>query len=187
MVLAPLIRDRHRLGVRVAAHDFVLRCARDTRGVCVHEGHHCRRGCGGLTTGLMLHARGIDCEVYEQSDGIANSASAINTLRMHQGAERVGLLERLDAVAIRTTSCSTESVGQEVWHELRGHDAASRYRQFSIHRAAARRDLSGGARRLGERHFPRPPARLVPAGRFRRQRLFFDRNGSHRATRAAMC
>ena len=28
-------------------------------------------GIGGLTTALMLHARGIDCELYEQSDGHA--------------------------------------------------------------------------------------------------------------------
>ena len=27
-------------------------------------------GIGGLTTALMLHARGIDCEIYEQSDAI---------------------------------------------------------------------------------------------------------------------
>ena len=27
-------------------------------------------GIGGLTTALMLHARGIDCELFEQAEGI---------------------------------------------------------------------------------------------------------------------
>jgi 5-methylphenazine-1-carboxylate 1-monooxygenase len=27
-------------------------------------------GIGGLTTGLMLHARGIECDIYEQADAI---------------------------------------------------------------------------------------------------------------------
>ena len=27
-------------------------------------------GIGGLTTALMLHARGIDCELFEQSDQV---------------------------------------------------------------------------------------------------------------------
>ncbi len=37
-------------------------------------------GIGGLTTALMLHARGIDCEIYEQSDGIRELGVGINTL-----------------------------------------------------------------------------------------------------------
>ena len=37
-------------------------------------------GVGGLTTALMLHARGIDCEVYEQADTIRELGVGINTL-----------------------------------------------------------------------------------------------------------
>src|SRR5205814_5407821 len=60
-------------------------------------------GVGGLTTALMLHARGIDCEVYEQSEAVRELGVGINTLphAIKELAE-LGLLERLDAVAIRT-------------------------------------------------------------------------------------
>ncbi len=37
-------------------------------------------GIGGLTTALMLHARGIDCEVFEQSDAVRELGVGINTL-----------------------------------------------------------------------------------------------------------
>ena len=56
-------------------------------------------GVGGLTTALMLHARGIDCEVYEQSDGIRELGVGINTLpHAIKELKELGLLERLDAV-----------------------------------------------------------------------------------------
>ena len=56
-------------------------------------------GIGGLTTALMLHARGIDCEIYEQSDAIRELGVGINTLphAIKELAE-LGLLDRLDAV-----------------------------------------------------------------------------------------
>ncbi|HYQ06298.1 MAG TPA: NAD(P)-binding protein, partial [Xanthobacteraceae bacterium] len=37
-------------------------------------------GIGGLTAALMLHARGIQCEVFEQSDHIRELGVGINTL-----------------------------------------------------------------------------------------------------------
>ena len=37
-------------------------------------------GIGGLTTALMLRARGISCELYEQSDTIRELGVGINTL-----------------------------------------------------------------------------------------------------------
>ena len=60
-------------------------------------------GIGGLTAALMLHARGIQCEVFEQSDQIRELGVGINTLP-HAIKElgALGLLQRLDAVAIRT-------------------------------------------------------------------------------------
>src|SRR5262245_56155771 len=65
-------------------------------------------GIGGLTTALMLHARGIDCELYEQSDAIRELGVGINTLpHAIKELSELGLLDRLDAVGIQTTSCST--------------------------------------------------------------------------------
>src|SRR5918998_1116237 len=60
-------------------------------------------GIGGLTTALMLHARGIEAEIYEQADAVRELGVGINTLphAIKELAE-LGLLERLDAVGIRT-------------------------------------------------------------------------------------
>ena len=58
-------------------------------------------GVGGLVTALMLHARGIDCEVYEQADAIRELGVGVNTLpHAIRELKELGLLERLDAVAI---------------------------------------------------------------------------------------
>ena len=60
-------------------------------------------GVGGLTLALMLHARGIDCELFEQADGIRELGVGINTLpHAIKELSQLGLLERLDAVAVRT-------------------------------------------------------------------------------------
>ena len=37
-------------------------------------------GVGGLVTALMLHARGIDCEIFDQTDAIRELGVGINTL-----------------------------------------------------------------------------------------------------------
>src|ERR1700744_497039 len=61
-------------------------------------------GIGGLTTALMLRARGIDCEIYEQSDSIRELGVGINTLpHAIRELAGLGLLDRLDQVAIRTS------------------------------------------------------------------------------------
>jgi 2-polyprenyl-6-methoxyphenol hydroxylase-like FAD-dependent oxidoreductase len=91
-------------------------------------------GIGGLTTALML--RGHSCEIYEQSDSIRELGVGINMLP-HAIRElvRLGLLERLDAVAIRTAELFYFTRhGQQVWHEKRGMDAGHDAPQFSIHR-----------------------------------------------------
>src|SRR5258708_27444327 len=113
-------------------------------------------GVGGLTTALMLHARGIDCEVYEQSDGIRELGVGINTLpHAIKELKELGLLERLDAVAIRTYELFyMNRFGQEVWHELRGTDAGFEVPQFSIHRGRLQNVIYQAARaRLGESRF----------------------------------
>jgi 2-polyprenyl-6-methoxyphenol hydroxylase-like FAD-dependent oxidoreductase len=143
-------------------------------------------GIGGLVTALMLHARGIDCEIFEQSDAIRELGVGINTLphAIKELAE-LGLLERLDAVAIRTYELFyTNRFGQEIWREPRGTDAGYDLPQFSIHRGRLQAVIYQAARaRLGESriHFN---CRL---GSFTQNEsgvtaYFFDRSGHHQYT-----
>src|SRR6478609_3768468 len=113
-------------------------------------------GVGGLVTALMLHARGIDCEVFEQADSIRELGVGINTLpHAIKELKELGLLERLDAIAIRTYELIyMNRFGQEVWRELRGTDAGFEVPQFSIHRGRLQNVIYQAARaRLGERRF----------------------------------
>src|SRR5262245_20029512 len=143
-------------------------------------------GIGGLTTALMLHARGIDCEVYEQSDGIRELGVGINTLpHAIKELAGLGLLDRLDAVAIRTRELIyANRFGQEVWREPRGTDAGYDVPQFSIHRGRLQGVIYHAVRaRLGE-------ARIMTGHRLGAlcqeeggvTAYFFDRNGAHRHT-----
>ena len=60
-------------------------------------------GIGGLTTALMLRARGIGCELFEQSDSIRELGVGINTLpHAIRELAGLGLLQKIDDVAIRT-------------------------------------------------------------------------------------
>ena len=143
-------------------------------------------GIGGLTTALMLHARGIDCEVYEQADAVRELGVGINTLphAIKELAE-LGLLDRLDAVGIRTYELFyTNRFGQEIWREPRGLDAGYDVPQFSIHRGRLQAVIYQAVRaRLGESRI-HTGHRL---GAFTQDEggvtaYFFDRNGAHRAT-----
>jgi 2-polyprenyl-6-methoxyphenol hydroxylase-like FAD-dependent oxidoreductase len=143
-------------------------------------------GIGGLTTALMLHARGIDCELFEQSDTIRELGVGINTLphAIKELAE-LGLLERLDAAGIRTYELFyTNRFGQEIWREPRGTDAGYEYPQFSIHRGRLQGVIHNAVRsRLGESRI-HTGHRL---GAFTQDdsgvtAYFFDRDGCHRAT-----
>src|SRR6201986_169100 len=110
-------------------------------------------GIGGLTAALMLHARGIDCEVYEQADAIRELGVGINTLpHAIKELKELGLMERLDAVAIRTPELIyTNRFGQEIWREPRGIDAGYEVPQFSIHRGRLQGVIYQAVRsRLGE-------------------------------------
>jgi 2-polyprenyl-6-methoxyphenol hydroxylase-like FAD-dependent oxidoreductase len=93
-------------------------------------------GIGGLTTALMLRARGIGCELFEQSDTIRELGVGINTLpHAIRELAGLGLLQKLDDVAIRTDELYyLNRHGQEVWRESRGIDAGHDVPQFSIHR-----------------------------------------------------
>src|ERR1700720_1941839 len=93
-------------------------------------------GIGGLTTALMLRARGIGCELFEQSDTIRELGVGINTLpHAIRELAGLGLLQKLDEAAIRTDVLYyLNRHGQEVWKESRGIDAGHDVPQFSIHR-----------------------------------------------------
>jgi 5-methylphenazine-1-carboxylate 1-monooxygenase len=143
-------------------------------------------GIGGLTTALMLHARGIDCEVYEQADAVRELGVGINTLphAIKELAE-LGLLDRLDQVGIRTYELFyTNRFGQEIWREPRGLDAGYDVPQFSIHRGRLQGVIHQAVRaRLGESRI-HLGHRL---GAYTQDEsgvsaYFFDRNGTHRAT-----
>ena len=143
-------------------------------------------GIGGLTTALMLHARGIDCEVFEQSDQIRELGVGINTLpHAIKELAALGLLQRLDAVGIRTYELFyTNRFGHEIWRELRGTDAGYEVPQFSIHRGRLQTVIYQAVRaRLGESRI-HVGHRL---GAFRQDdagvtAYFFDRGGAHRST-----
>lgn len=110
-------------------------------------------GIGGLATALMLHRRGLSCRVFEQSSQIRELGVGINTLPMAIGElAEIGLLPRLDAVAVRTHELIyMNRFGQEVWRELRGTEAGHPVPQFSIHRGMLQGVLRDAVvQRLGE-------------------------------------
>jgi 2-polyprenyl-6-methoxyphenol hydroxylase-like FAD-dependent oxidoreductase len=143
-------------------------------------------GIGGLTTALMLHARGIDCEIFEQADHIRELGVGINTLpHAIRELRTLGLLDALDRVAIRTYELVyTNRFGQEIWVEPRGLDAGFDVPQFSIHRGRLQTVIHQAARaRLGESRI-HTGHRL---GSFTQDEggvtaYFFDREGHHRRT-----
>src|ERR1051325_6161422 len=143
-------------------------------------------GIGGLTTALMLHARGLDCEIFEQSDTIRELGVGINTLphAIKELAE-LGLLARLDQVGIRTHELFyMNRNGQEIWREPRGTDAGFEYPQFSIHRGRLQAVIFQAVRaRIGESRI-HTGHRL---GAFTQDEggvtcYFVGREGAHRAT-----
>src|SRR3977135_174706 len=112
-------------------------------------------GIGGLTTALMLRARGIESELFEQSDTIRELGVGINTLpHAIRELAGLGLLDALDAVAIRTDELYyLNRHGQQVWREARGLDAGHDVPQFSIHRGR----LQSVIHRAVEARLPAPP------------------------------
>jgi 2-polyprenyl-6-methoxyphenol hydroxylase-like FAD-dependent oxidoreductase len=140
-------------------------------------------GVGGLTTALMLRARGINCELYEQADTIRELGVGINTLpHAIRELTGLGLLDRLDAVAIRTDELHyLNRHGQEVWREQRGYGAGHDVPQFSIHRGrlqtvihrAVEERLGAEAIHTGRRlgYFTQDEGGVTA--------YFFDRNNNH--------
>src|SRR3954465_11643542 len=140
-------------------------------------------GIGGLTTALMLRARGIDCELFEQADSIRELGVGINTLpHAIRELAQLGLLDKLDQVAIRTHELFyLTRHGQQVWHETRGLDAGHELPQFSIHRGRLQGVIHQAViERLGPEKLPtgcRPGAFTQDEGGV--TAYFFDRAGGH--------
>ena len=93
-------------------------------------------GIGGLATALMLHEAGIDCEVHERSEAIRELGVGINLLsHAVQPLAELGLLDRLNAVAIRTAELRyTHRLGHQIISRRCGLDAGHPVPQLSIHR-----------------------------------------------------
>src|ERR1700759_3451496 len=146
-------------------------------------------GIGGLTTALMLRARGIDCELFEQADSIRELGVGINTLpHAIRELAGIGLLDRLDEVAVRTHELFyLTRHGQQVWHEKRGLDAGHDVPQFSIHRGRLQGVIQQAViERLGAEAI-HTGCRL---GSFTQDEggvtaYFFDRTGAHSHTARA--
>lgn len=93
-------------------------------------------GIGGLTLALMLHQRGIGCQVYEAAAEVKPLGVGINALP-HSIKElaALGLLPQLDDIAIRTRQLTyANHLGQPIWSEPRGLFAGHDVPQFSVHR-----------------------------------------------------
>lgn len=100
-------------------------------------------GVGGLTLALMLHQRGISCQIYEQASAISPIGAGINVLphAIRELAD-LGLIGTLDKVGVRTTELFyMNRIGQIVWREPRGIAAGFEVPQYSIHRGRLQKAL----------------------------------------------
>jgi 5-methylphenazine-1-carboxylate 1-monooxygenase len=118
-------------------------------------------GIGGLITALRLHHKGIDCQIFEQSDQIRELGVGINALphAVKELAE-LGLDGRLAEAGIVTHELIyTNRLGQEIMRRPCGRAAGFDYPQVSIHRGrmqgvlyeAVRERLGPEAVRTGHR------------------------------------
>lgn len=93
-------------------------------------------GIGGLTLALMLHQRGIECELYESVPELKPLGVGINLLP-HAANEmaQLGLLDTLSGNAVQTSALHYyNKFGQNIWQEPRGMAAGYPVPQLSIHR-----------------------------------------------------
>ena len=100
-------------------------------------------GIAGLGLALNLHARGIDCEVFESVPEVKEMGVGI-TLLPHATRElnALGVLPRLEAVAIETLeSVFFNRFGQFVYKELRGRHDGYSTPELGIHRGKLHRIL----------------------------------------------
>jgi 5-methylphenazine-1-carboxylate 1-monooxygenase len=93
-------------------------------------------GIGGLATALFLHDAGIESEIYERSPAIRELGVGINALPLAVAPlAGLGLLDRLDDVAVRTSELFyCHRLGQVVMRRPCGLDAGFDVPQLSVHR-----------------------------------------------------
>lgn len=112
-------------------------------------------GIGGLTLALMLHQRGIECDVFESVRELKPLGVGINLLP-HAVVEmrQLGMLDALMAQAIQTSALHYYNVhGQLIWREPRGLAAGYAVPQLSIHRGQLQLALADKVvQRLGAQH-----------------------------------
>ncbi len=110
-------------------------------------------GIGGLTLALMLHQKGIECQVLEAATDTKPLGVGINALP-HSVRElaALDLLPRLDTIGIRTRQLTyANHLGQPIWSEPRGLHAGHDVPQFSIHRGRLQAMLwQAATERLGQ-------------------------------------
>ena len=100
-------------------------------------------GIAGLGLALNLHARGIDCEVFESVPEVKEMGVGI-TLLPHATRElaALGVLAQLEAVAIENLeSVFFNRFGQFVYKELRGRHDGYSTPELGIHRGKLHRIL----------------------------------------------
>ncbi|MCG8490399.1 MAG: flavin-dependent oxidoreductase [Sneathiellales bacterium] len=122
-------------------------------GVCKAEGIIAGGGLVGLTLALALHQIGIKVKIFETVPDIKPLGVGINLLpHSVQNLAKLGLLEELEKVAIKTSSLTYYSEdGKTIWREPRGIAAGYEVPQFSIHRGDFHMILLKAVReRLGE-------------------------------------
>ncbi|SET29730.1 flavin-dependent oxidoreductase [Paracoccus homiensis] len=100
-------------------------------------------GIGGLTTALMLHERGIPCQIWEAAREVREVGVGINILpHAIREFDALGLLDALDRIAVRTSHLYYYTRnGQLVWDEPRGMLAGHEVPQFSSHRGRLQKTL----------------------------------------------
>jgi 2-polyprenyl-6-methoxyphenol hydroxylase-like FAD-dependent oxidoreductase len=93
-------------------------------------------GIGGLTLALMLHQRGIECELYESVPELKPLGVGINLLpHAANEMDQLGLLDTLAGNAVQTSALHYyNKFGQSIWQEPRGMAAGYPVPQLSIHR-----------------------------------------------------
>lgn len=110
-------------------------------------------GIGGLTLALSLHQIGVPVRVFEAVRELKPLGVGIN-LQPHAVREltELGLLDRLDAIGLRTGEVAYFSTGGKlIWQEPRGLAAGYDWPQFSIHRGHLQMMLLQAVReRLGD-------------------------------------
>ncbi|MEO7405298.1 MAG: flavin-dependent oxidoreductase, partial [Burkholderiales bacterium] len=111
-------------------------------------------GVGGLVLGLALHARGIECRIYEAAAEIKPLGVGINLLpHSMKHLRALGVEAAIAACGVRTLDAGFYNrFGQHIYTEPLGTDAGYDWPQYSIHRGDLHMVLLAAAReRLGDR------------------------------------